>query len=139
VNTKENDPMSTAIRRTLTTLAGAAVLLAATSASAAMTHTTSKFEGVKANVGHAVFTKEHGRRVLSVSDDFVVPDTPDPHWQVVDSRGNVYLLQRMPIKGDKVNREIELPGHVKDVAKVQVWCAFAEVLLGEASFRSPVK
>jgi len=28
---------------------------------------------------------------------------------------------------------------VKDIAKVQVWCAFAEVLLGEAGFSSPVK
>ena len=25
-----------------------------------------------------------------------------------------------------------------DVAKVQIWCAFAEVLLGEASFDKPV-
>jgi hypothetical protein len=58
---------------------------------------------------------------------------------VVDSAGQVYRLQRFPIKGDAVNRRIELPAYVPDVAKVQVWCAFAETLLGEASFAAPVK
>jgi hypothetical protein len=28
---------------------------------------------------------------------------------------------------------------VPNVAKVQIWCAFAEVLLGEAAFDKPVK
>jgi hypothetical protein len=32
-----------------------------------------------------------------------------------------------------------VPSYVKDIAKVQVYCAFAEVLLGESSFNSPVK
>jgi hypothetical protein len=68
-----------------------------------------------------------------------VPGTPDPHWQVVDSQGVVYPLQRLPIKGDAVNTSIELPAYVPDVAKVQIWCAFAETLLGEASFATPVK
>ena len=31
-----------------------------------------------------------------------------------------------------------IPPFVKDVAKVQIWCAWAEVLLGEASFAQPV-
>ena len=44
-----------------------------------------------------------------------------------------------PVKGDKVNRRIVLPANVPDVAKVQIWCAFAETLLGEAEFASPVK
>ncbi len=100
---------------------------------------TTKFQGPKANTGTAMFHSEGGKRMLTLSDDFVVPDTPDPHWQVVDSKGTVHLLQRMPIKGDKVNRAIVLPEYVKDVAKVQVWCAFAEVLLGEASFSRPVR
>jgi hypothetical protein len=42
------------------------------------------------------------------------------------------------ISGDKQNRTITVPAYVKDVAKVQIWCAYAEVLLGEASFASPV-
>jgi hypothetical protein len=75
-------------------------------------------------------------RTLTVSDDFKVPDTPDPHWQVIDSKGNTYLLQRLGIKGDKVNRSITLPAYVKDVAKVQVYCAWAEAVLGEATFAS---
>jgi hypothetical protein len=56
----------------------------------------------------------------------------------VDTKGNVYLLNRLAIKGDKQNRTIALPPYINDVAKVQVWCAFAEVLLGEASFSKPI-
>ena len=76
--------------------------------------------------------------MLALSDDFVVPDTPAPHWQLVDSSGNVYLLNRLEIKGDKFNKTLVIPPFVKDVAKVQIWCAWAEVLLGEASFAQPV-
>ncbi len=82
-----------------------------------------------------------GKNVLTLSDDFVVPDTPDPHWQVVDSDGNVYLLDKLKTKafiGSNYKKEIVLPSYVKNVAKVQIWCAFAEVNLGEASFSSPV-
>lgn len=100
---------------------------------------TSGFKGAKANTGYAMFAREGGRAILMVSDDFVVPDTPDPHWQVVDSRGRTHLLQRFNIKDDRVNRRIELPSYVSDVAKVQVWCAWAEALLGEAEFDSPVR
>lgn len=99
-----------------------------------MKHTSGKFTGPKANTGTVTHLVENGKNVLMVSDDFKVPDTPDPHWQVIDSKGNVYLLQRFPIKGDVVNRKITLPAYIKDIAKVQVWCAFAEVVLGEASF-----
>jgi hypothetical protein len=103
-----------------------------------MVRTTSMFQGVKANTGTATFTCSDGMRTLSLSDDFKVPDAPAPHWQLVDSRGNVHLLQRLVIKGDRMNRTIAVPGYVKDIAKVQIWCAYAEVLLGEASFPSPV-
>ena len=106
---------------------------------AAGSHTSRPFAGVKANTGTVTHTKENGQSVLTLSDDFKVPDTPDPHWQVVDSKGKTYLLQRLPVKGDKVNRRIVLPADVPDVAKVQIWCAFAETLLGEAEFASPVK
>ena len=106
---------------------------------AAGSHTSGPFAGVKANTGTVTHSKEGGRNVLTLSDDFKVPDTPDPHWQVVDSKGKTYLLQRLPVKGDKVNRRIILPAYVPDVAKVQIWCAFAETLLGEADFASPVK
>jgi hypothetical protein len=98
--------------------------------------TSAPFKGVKVNGGTVTMTKEGDKTVLTLSDDFVVPQTPDPHWQVVDSKGNVYLLERLPIKGDKVNKSITLPSYVPDVAKVQIWCAFAETLLGEAPFAS---
>src|SRR5258705_11582234 len=100
---------------------------------------TSPFRGVKANTGYATLTNVDGKRVLSVSDDFVIPNTPAPSWQVVDSHGNVYLLQQFRIKDNKTNRTITLPAYIPDVARVQVWCSFAEVLLGEASFEMPVK
>ncbi len=100
--------------------------------------TSTMFKGVKANAGTVIATHQDGKIVLTWSDDFKIPDTPAPHWQVVDSKGNVYLLQRLKIKEDKLNRTITLPAYIQDVAKVQIWCAYAEVLLGEANFNSPV-
>ena len=91
------------------------------------------------NGGTATHTKQGNQNVLTLSDDFKVPDTPAPHWQVVDSKGNTYLLQRLVIKGEKFNRSIVVPSYVRDITKVQIWCAFAETLLGEASFEAPVK
>ena len=105
----------------------------------AETHRTTKFEGVKANTGFATHSKDGARNVLTLSDDFKVPDAPAPHWQVVDSKGNTYLLQRLVIKEDKFHKTIVVPVYVKDIARVQIWCAWAEVLLGEASFEKPVQ
>ena len=102
-------------------------------------HTSSQFQGPKANKGTVTHSTKDGKSVLTLSDDFVVPDTPDPHWQVVDSKGNTYLLQKLSIKGDKVNRSITVPAYVQDISKVQIWCAWAEVVLGEASFQQPVQ
>jgi hypothetical protein len=48
------------------------------------------------------------------------------------------MLQKLMIKGDKVNKRIVLPAYIKDVAKVQMWCAFAETNLGEAIFDKPI-
>ena len=104
-------------------------------------HTSSQFQGPKANKGTVTHSIKDGKSVLTLSDDFVVPDTPDPHWQVVDSDGNVYLLDKLKTKafiGTSYKKEIVVPKYVKNVAKVQIWCAFAEVNLGEASFSSPV-
>ena len=101
-------------------------------------HTTTKFQGVKANTGTAMHTKDGSKDVLMVSDDFKIPERSAPHWQVVDSKGNVYLLQQLRIKDNKFNRKISLPSYVHDVAKVQIWCSFAEALLGEASFPAPI-
>jgi hypothetical protein len=114
-------------------------LMAFAGAAAAQgSHTSKRFSGAKVNDGTVTHVKEGGRNVLKLSADFKVPDTPDPHWQVVDTKGNVFLLQRLGIKGDKVNTQITLPAYVKDVAKVQIYCAWAEVILGEAPFDSAV-
>jgi len=117
-------------------------MLFAVSAVAQDAHTTGQFQGPKANKGHVTHSTRDGKSVLTLSDDFVVPDTPDPHWQVVDSDGQVYQLDKLKKKafiGDKYQKEIVLPGYVKNVSKVIIWCAWAEANLGEASFSSPVK
>jgi hypothetical protein len=120
------------LRSTLAATIGALVFVAASAS--AQTHTSKPFSGAKVNGGTVTHSVQGGKNVLALSDDFKVPDTPDPHWQVIDSRGTVYLLQRLGIKGDKVNRQITLPAYVKDIAKVQIYCAWAEAVLGEAPF-----
>jgi hypothetical protein len=101
-------------------------------------HTSKPFQGVKANTGTVTHTQEGDKEVLTLSDDFQIPDAPAPHWQIVDSLGNTYLLERLKIKGDKINKQIILPSYIHDIAKVQIWCAWAETLLGETTFDSVV-
>ena len=115
------------------------LLLTSTSSFAANGHTSKPFSGIKVNGGTVTHSKQGSSHVLTLSDDFVIPDTPAPHWQVVDSKGNVYLLQQLRIKEGKFNRTITVPPYVPDIAKVQIWCSFAETLLGEAPFETPVK
>ena len=130
-------------RRSFTTLAfGAALvvigaLVFAPGAAAAQAKMSRPFAGVKANTGSVTLSSSGNTRTLTLSDDFKAPEAPDPHWQVVDNEGRVYLLQKLTVKGltgDKMNRSITLPAYIKSAAKVQFWCAYAEVLLGEASF-----
>jgi hypothetical protein len=110
----------------------------------AQNQTSKPFTGAKVNGGIVTHMVKDGKHVLSLSDDFKVPDTPDPHWQVVDSKGRVYLLQRLGVKNfaglakDKINMSITLPAYIQDVAKVQVYCAWAEAVLGEAPFETPL-
>jgi hypothetical protein len=109
---------------------------------AADVHTSSKFEGPKANSGTVSHSTKNGKSVLTFSSDFVVPDTPDPHVLVIDSQGNSYLLDRLKVKGligDKIKTEVTVPAYVRDIAKVQIYCAWAEANLGEAAFSSPLK
>jgi hypothetical protein len=116
------------------TLAFAAAVALMAAGPSAQSHTSRPFSGAKVNGGTVTHTISNGRHVLTLSSDFTVPDTPDPHWQVVDSGGRVYQLERLGIKGDKVNTSITLPPYIGDVAKVQIYCAWAETLLGEAPF-----
>ena len=103
-------------------------------------HTSSQFQGPKANTGTVTHYVENGKSMLKVSDDFKVPDTPAPTWRIVDSNGTVYTLDAFKIKGgNHEKREVVVPSYVPNITKVQVYCAWAEVLLGEASFSSPVK
>ena len=99
---------------------------------------TTPFTGKAVSGGTVTHEARGGKHVLRVSSDFTVPGSPDPHWQVVDSNGTVYLLDRLTLKDAKINTSITLPSYIPDVAKVQMWCAWAEAVLGEASFTSPV-
>jgi len=65
-------------------------MILATNAFAAQVQKSGAFIGPTANTGFVTMTKQNGKIVLTLSDDFVVPDTPDPHWRVVDSKGTVY-------------------------------------------------
>lgn len=132
-------------RRTIVTgLFSIAALALSANLAMAQGHTSGKFSGAKVNAGTVIHSVKDGKNVLTLSIDFVVPDTPDPHWQVVDTKGNVFLLQRLGVKNlgglakDRVNMSITLPAYVKDVAKVQIYCAWAETVLGETSFGAPL-
>jgi hypothetical protein len=133
------------IRKALTTacLSVAALVMTANIA-LAQSHTSKPFTGAKVNAGTVTHSVKNGKNVLTLSDDFVVPDTPDPHWQVVDSRGNVYLLQRLGVKSlggvakDRINMSITLPETIRDIAKVQIYCAWAEAVLGETTLSVPL-
>jgi hypothetical protein len=134
----EEDEAMHGTRKGLMAVGAAVVALTVmVTTAAAQSRTSGPFTGVKANTGKVTLSTSGKSQVLTLSEDFKAPDAPDPHWQVVDSRGRVYLLQKLTVKGlvgDKMNRSITLPAYIGDVAKVQFWCAYAEVLLGEASF-----
>ncbi len=121
--------------RTLLLSAVAALgVLTAAAAPAPTTKVSKPFAGAKVNGGTVTMVEDAGKVTLTLSDDFRTPDTPDPHWQVVDSRGQVFTLERLMIKGDKLNKTITLPRDVKGVAKVVIYCAWAEANLGETTF-----
>ena len=133
------------IRTTIRTGFLALAVLALTATLALAQNRTSKpFAGAKVNGGTVTSSVKDGKTVLTLSDDFKVPDTPDPHWQVVDSKGTAFVLQRLGVKSlgglakDRVNMSITLPAYVKDVAKVQIYCAWAEAVLGETTFDAPL-
>jgi hypothetical protein len=105
---------------------------------AAADEMTKPFTGKAVNGGTVTLSKQGDRTMLSLSGDFQVPGSPDPHWQVVDSKGTVYLLDRLKLKDDRINTRIVVPSYVPDIAKVQMYCSWAEVVLGEAPFSKPI-
>ena len=123
-----------------TALLTATTMVVAVTNAQAQARTSGAFSGAKVNGGTVTSTVKNGKTILTLSDDFKVPDTPDPHWQVVDGKGQVFLLQRLGVKSlgglvkDRVNMSITLPDYVKDVAAVQIYCSWAEAVLGEARF-----
>ena len=118
-------------------MALALVVMAAGSVVAA-DQTSGPFAGKAVNGGTVTVSQQAGKTTLRLSTDFQVPGSPDPHWQVVDANGTVYLLDRLKLKDDRINTAIAVPGYVPSIAKVQIWCAWAEVVLGETAFAAPV-
>ena len=127
-------------RKLLGTALLATAMLVAAAHTQAQSQTSRPFSGANVNGGTVTTSVKNGKIVLTLSDDFKSPDTPDPHWQVVDGKGQVFLLQRLGVKSlgglakDRVNMSITLPDYVKDVAAVQIYCSWAEAVLGEARF-----
>src|SRR5262249_58194984 len=79
---------------------------------------TTPFMGKTVNGGTVTHEKQGGKHVLTVSSDFRVPDSPDPHWRGVDSQGDTFLLHPLKLKGDKIHPSITLPPPIQDVATV---------------------
>ncbi len=125
-------------KQILLTSFAAFALLAATSAWADHSHTSGKFEGGKANKGTVTHTVQSGKNILTLSDDFVTPDTPAPHWQVIDSRGNAYLLQ-----SENQRRQVQQEHHRARICarhrKGADLVRLAEANLGESSFDKPLQ
>ena len=119
-------------------MALAIVMAFSVSVAMAADQTSGPFAGKAVNGGTVTVSQQAGKTMLMLSKDFPVPGSPDPHWQVVDSKGTVYLLDRLKLKDDKINMAITVPAYVSSIAKVQIWCAWAEVVLGETAFASPV-
>lgn len=103
-----------------------------------MTMTTTPFTGPEVQGGRVMGETDGGMKRLTLSDDFVVPGAPAPHWRVLDTMGNAFLLERLMTADGRYHKTVAVPGYVKNVVKVQIYCAFAEVVLGEASFGSPL-
>ena len=69
------------LNRVLPVFAVLALLVTVNSFAAKMDmHTSSQFQGPKANTGTVTHYVENGKSMLKVSDDFKVPDTPAPTW-----------------------------------------------------------
>jgi hypothetical protein len=81
-------------------------LFGASNGFAADAHTTSNFEGVKANTVVAAQAREATGDTRAVSDDVKMPAT---QRQVVDSNGNVYLLTPLQTKDGKASVEYVVP------------------------------
>ena len=119
-------------------VAALAVAVLGAGSIAAADEMTRPFTGKAVNGGTVTLSKQGDKTMLSLSGDFQVPGSPDPHWQLVDSKGTVYLLDRLKLKDDKINTRIIVPAFVPDIVKVQMYCAWAEVVLGEAPFNQPI-
>ena len=128
------------IHRMLQTVLAVTLVVAGLGAGtlAAADEMTKPFTGKAVNGGTVTSSTQGDKTMLSLSSDFQVPGSPDPHWQLVDSKGTVYLLDRLKLKDDKINTRIVVPGFVPDITKVQMYCAWAEVVLGEAPFTKPI-
>src|SRR5438876_10394493 len=94
-----------------------ALVIAVTSSFAQESHKSGPFQGAKANKGFVTRSTPNGKSTLTLSDEFIPPQTPDPEWEVVDSNGKSYLMDRLMTKGEKVKKSIVEREYVSDIAK----------------------
>ena len=132
------------MKHTLIAAFAGLALLAAASAWAQASRVSTQFHGAEVNAGTVTDTMQGNRHILTLSDDFKLPKAPDLHWQVVDSKGDTYMLQRLLVKRsgskhEELNKSITVPAYVPDISKVQIYCAYVEMSLGEASFGQPIQ
>lgn len=99
---------------------------------------TGAFRGGAVPSGHVKHEREGNRHTLVLSSDFSIhEEPPDPHWRIVDAQGSVFLLDKLKVEG-RINTRIVLPPYITSVARVEMWCAFAETVLGTAEFTDPI-
>src|SRR5215813_7023208 len=107
------------IRKTRIGVLTIAALALAAAVASAQNRTSKPFSGAKVNGGTVTYSVKDGKAVLTLSDDFKVPDTPDPHWQVVDSKGAVFTPSRCSVNSlgglakDRINMSITLPSYIR--------------------------
>lgn len=73
-------------------------LFGASNGFVAEARTTSNVEDVRAKTGMAAQARKATGEARTVLDDVKSPETPAPREQVVDSKGNVYLLTPLKTK-----------------------------------------
>jgi len=104
-----------------------------------MSHTSGPFHGPKANTGTVTHRTVNGKQTLTVSDDFVIPDTPAP-----DLAGRRLQRQRLqPSAIQNQGQQVQPLDHFAGVhQRRREGAGLVRVrrnVLGEASFDAPVK
>jgi hypothetical protein len=119
----------------MSAVAGVA-LLVATSGFAA--ETTTRFTGKEVDRGTVTHEVKNGQHILTMSADFKLPGTPDPHWRVVDSKARSICWTASSSTRTRSIAPSACPSTSRTSPRSRCGVAWAEVLLGEGAFGSPI-